>query len=289
MASSYLTESEAPRDFRVSSTESDGHYTKCVLCYTVKRNFYCAECVRNGNFVHSSMPYSDRFSEKQMKLMRIKLNRQHVLERCEKLLAPKLKKDILLTETKQSRDKLDLLRLAIEQRRSMINLKKMELADLVAYNSELRIKLPRYQKRVSSLGRHVQLQRVELQNKVTMYNDQTQSLAALRRSRIRQLDRYIFPIYISYDSRNWLLMHNDSIEDMEFVGDDAEEEPPKRPQLHIVSPWIDIDADYSHIQAWETQNKETPMEEISSSPPPAPSLVTSAAASLASMWRGWTK
>lgn len=61
MAMSYLTESEAPRDFRVSSTESDGHYTKCVLCYTVKKNFYCAECVRNGNFVHSSMPYSDRW------------------------------------------------------------------------------------------------------------------------------------------------------------------------------------------------------------------------------------
>lgn len=136
-----------------------------------------------------------------MKLMRVKVNRQHVLERCEKLLAPKLKKDILLTETKLSRDKLDLLRLAIEQRRSIINSKKQELADLVAYNSELKIKLPRYQKRVSSLGKHAQMQRMELQNKITLYNDQTQALAALRRSRIRQLDRYIFPIYISYDSR----------------------------------------------------------------------------------------
>lgn len=136
-----------------------------------------------------------------MKLMRVKVNRQHVLERCEKLLAPKIKKDILLTETKLSRDKLDLLRLAIEQRRSIINSKKQELADLVAYNSELKIKLPRYQKRVSSLGKHAQMQRMELQNKITLYNDQTQALAALRRSRIRQLDRYIFPIYISYDSR----------------------------------------------------------------------------------------
>lgn len=60
MALSYFTESEAPRDFRVSSTESDGHYKKCLLCYTVKRNFYCPECIRAGNFVHSSMPYSDR-------------------------------------------------------------------------------------------------------------------------------------------------------------------------------------------------------------------------------------
>ncbi|CAK1603639.1 unnamed protein product [Parnassius mnemosyne] len=249
MSLSYFTESEAPRDFKVSSTESDGHYKKCVLCYTVKKNFYCAECVRNGNFVHSSMPYSDRFAEKQAKLMRLKINRQHVLDRCEKLLAPKLKKDILLTETKLSRDKLDLLRLAIDQRRSIIDTKRKELADLTSYNNELRLKLPRYQKRVSSLGRHAENQQIELQNKMSTYNDQAQALAALRRSRIRQFTKYIFPVYLSYDS-------SDSIEDLEFVGEDAEEEPPRRPQLHIVAPWIDADGDCSHIQAWVAQNKE---------------------------------
>ncbi|XP_072936972.1 beclin 1-associated autophagy-related key regulator [Epargyreus clarus] len=249
MSMSYLTESEAPRDFRVSSTESDGHYKKCTLCYTVKRNFYCADCVKNGNFVHSSMPYSDRFADKQVKLMRLKINRQHVLDRCEKLLASKLKKDVLLTETKQSRDKLDLLRLAIEQRKSIIDNKKKELTDLKQYNNELQQKLPRYQKRVSSLGKHAQAQRLELQNKISFYNDQTQSLAALRRSRIRQLTRYIFPVYISFDS-------SDSIEDMEFVGEDETEEPPRRPQLHIVAPWIDTDGDFSHIQAWVSANKE---------------------------------
>ncbi|XP_050361600.1 beclin 1-associated autophagy-related key regulator [Nymphalis io] len=268
---SYLTESEAPRDFRVSSTESDGHYTKCVLCYTVKRNFYCADCVRSGNFVHSSMPYSDRFSEKQIKLMRIKVNRQHVLERCEKLLAPKLKKDILVTETKQSRDRLDLLRLAIDQRRSIIDNKRKELTELKTYNNELRLKLPRYQKRVTSLGKHAQAQRIELQTKISLYGDQTQSLAALRRSRIRQLTRYIFPIYMSYDL-------SDSIEDLEFLGEDVEEEPPKRPQLHIVAPWIDINADYSHIQAWVSQNKDAA---VCSVPTSNPAYRTSAALGLA--------
>ncbi|XP_038220955.1 beclin 1-associated autophagy-related key regulator [Zerene cesonia] len=388
VAMSYLAESEAPRDFRVSSTESDGHYTKCVLCYTVKRNFYCAECVRSGNFVHSSLPYSDKFSDKQVKLMRLKLNRQHILDRCEKLLAPKIKKDILVTETKRSRDKLNLLRLAIDQRKDNISAIKKELSDLVTYNNELRLKLPRYQKRVSSLGKHAQSQQFELQKKISTFNDQAQTLAALRRSRIRQLTRYIFPVYISYDS-------SDSIEDMEFVGDDAEEEPPRRPQLHIVAPYIDVDGDYSNVQAWasakaeaggvapwanplhrssaalglcaqllallawtldvrlphaialgevaeggalrwrwawrrvaaaggavvrarvsesayaswagalgaeaEPDEPEPPehlswpdsaqleLEEASSSPPAAPSLVTSAAASIASIWRGWNK
>ncbi|XP_075991805.1 autophagy related protein 14 [Anticarsia gemmatalis] len=250
MALSYFNESEAPRDFRVSSTESDGHYKKCLLCYTVKRNFYCPDCVRAGNFVHSSMPYADRYSEKQAKLLRLKANRKHVLDRCEKLLSSKLKRDTLLTEAKQSRDRLDLLRLAIEQRRTNIEEKRKELTELRNYNNELSAKLPKYQKRVSSVGKLAQMQRMELENRVSTYNDQAESLAALRRSRIRQLTKYIFPVYMSYDT-------SDSIEDMEFIGEDTEEEPPKKPQLHIVAPWINIDGDHSQINAWLRENKES--------------------------------
>ena len=124
-----------------------------------------------------------------------------MLDRCEKLLASKLKKDSLLTEAKQSRDKLDLLRLAIEQRRSNIEEKRKELTALKNYNNELILKLPRYNKRVSSLGKHAQMQRMELENKVSAYNEQAESLAALRRSRIRQLTKYIFPVYMTYDTR----------------------------------------------------------------------------------------
>lgn len=84
-----------------------------------------------------------RYSEKQAKLLRLKANRKYILDRCEKLLLPKLKKDTLLTETKQSRDRVDLLRLAIEQRRSNIEEKRKELNELKNYNNELRLKLPR--------------------------------------------------------------------------------------------------------------------------------------------------
>lgn len=142
-----------------------------------------------------------RYSEKQGKLLRLKANRKHILDRCEKLLLPKLKKDTLITEAKQSRDRLDLLRLAIEQRRSNIEEKRKQLADLKNHNNDLKQKLPRYQKRVSTLGKHVQNQGIELQNTVCSYNEQAESLAALRRSRIRHLTKYIFPVYMTYDTR----------------------------------------------------------------------------------------
>ncbi|XP_060802839.1 beclin 1-associated autophagy-related key regulator [Amyelois transitella] len=249
MSLSYFSEGEAPRDFRVSSTESDGHYTKCQLCYTVKKNFFCTECVKAGGFSHSSMPYSDRFHDKQVKLHRLKANRKHILDRCEKLLANKIKKDTLLTEAKLARDKIELLKLAIEQRRCNISAKKMELTELKQYNEELRLKLPRYQKRVAGLGKHSQEQQLEVHNRMTRYTEQAESLAALRRSRIRQLIKYIFPIYMSYNI-------SDSIEDLEFVGDEWGAEPPKRSQLHIVAPWLDTDEDAAAIEALLSDTKD---------------------------------
>ncbi|XP_041988291.1 beclin 1-associated autophagy-related key regulator-like [Aricia agestis] len=246
---SYLMESEAPRDFRISSTESDGHYTKCLLCYTVKKNFYCSECVQNGSFVHSAMPYSDRYSEKQAKLLRLRRNRQHILDRCNKLLSPKLQRDILITETKHAKEKLELLKLAVQQRRTKIDELKKDLMEVKAHNNELSQKLPRYQKRVSSVDRLAEGQREKLRNQIEVYNEHAESLAALRRSRIRQLIRYIFPVYMSYDT-------SDSIEDMEFIGEE-EEGPPQRPQLHIVAPWVDVDCDASQFQACMAGNRES--------------------------------
>lgn len=120
---------------------------------------------------------------------------------------PKLKKDTLITEAKQSRDRLDLLRLAIEQRRNNIEEKRKELADLKNHNNDLKQKLPRYQKRVSTLGKHVQNQSIDLHNKVSSYNEQAETLAALRRSRIRHLTKYIFPVYMTYDTRYSILYY----------------------------------------------------------------------------------
>lgn len=141
------------------------------------------------------------FSDKQHSLMKLKLCRQTIMEQCNVLLAPKLKKDILVTEVKQSKDKIDLLRLAIEQRRSIVEKKKKEYIQLQKYNNDIKSRLPRYQKRVYDIRKRVQQQKTELQNKISVYSDQSLSLAALRRSRIRQLIRCIFPIYISYDLR----------------------------------------------------------------------------------------
>lgn len=89
----------------------------------------------------------------------------------------------------------------MQQRKKNIDELKKELKDAKTYNKELSLKLPRYQKRVSSGDKLVEGQKDQLRKKIELYNEHAESLAALRRSRIRQLTRYIFPVYMTYETR----------------------------------------------------------------------------------------
>lgn len=134
-------------------------------------------------------------------MLRMKVNRRYVQERCEAILLTKSEKDRLETEVKRSQDRVQLIKLAIEEKRKNVDEKKSELDALKQYNIELCTKLPKYEKRVATLGKHSQIERSKLEHRSRTYCDKAESLAALRRARIRQLYNYIFPVMVSYDTR----------------------------------------------------------------------------------------
>lgn len=48
----------APSEFPLSSSDDDllekqEHPNKCPLCRYTRKYFYCADCIRNGDFFHS--------------------------------------------------------------------------------------------------------------------------------------------------------------------------------------------------------------------------------------------
>lgn len=273
MALSFFSESAAPRDFRVSSTESDSHYTKCLLCFTIKKNFHCADCIKTGNFVNSSMPYSDRFADKQLKLHRLKANRKYFQDRCEALLHTKSRRDRLESDAKQCKERIKLIKLAIDQRKRSIEEKRVELSALSKFNNELRLKLPKYQKRVSSLCKHAQQQRAQLQQRSGLCDNAGEALAALRRARMRQLVHYIFPVSVTYDA-------SESTDELEFLGEESRNEE-RRARVHVLTPWLPANCDFSHLQhcSSKTRRSESNEGEVE---PPSPLRVTQAALSFTS-------
>ena len=57
-ASSSDDSSRAPDNFYLSSSnegcDSQSYCLKCPLCATLRKSFYCINCVKNGDFVHSA-------------------------------------------------------------------------------------------------------------------------------------------------------------------------------------------------------------------------------------------
>lgn len=57
----------APADFQLSSELDDVSsrlsvtLLKCSLCYNSRRVFYCKQCIQNGDFIHSTSVYSERY------------------------------------------------------------------------------------------------------------------------------------------------------------------------------------------------------------------------------------
>ena len=58
----------APADFQLSSElddvneRLDNNLFKCPLCHNNRRNFYCRQCIQNGELVHSISVYSERYA-----------------------------------------------------------------------------------------------------------------------------------------------------------------------------------------------------------------------------------
>lgn len=57
---------EAPKDFQLSSIEgSESRFSathrKCYLCFNFRKVFYCKQCIKNGDFVHSTSHFSERY------------------------------------------------------------------------------------------------------------------------------------------------------------------------------------------------------------------------------------
>lgn len=90
---------------------------QCPLCVSKRNNFYCAECVTSGDFVHSTTKLFERFSEKNLRLFALQrdnLETKNVIDRKTTIAWSKqrLKEDIKL-----ARNKIKFYRHVIKQNR----------------------------------------------------------------------------------------------------------------------------------------------------------------------------
>ncbi|XP_077297791.1 autophagy related protein 14 isoform X2 [Arctopsyche grandis] len=167
---------------------------RCALCDRRRAVFHCGQCVRNGDIVHSAALCSDRFADKQLRLMRIKSNCKCIEETYNKLFKNRFKKESVLIDINNCKERTNLLKLAIQQKRDNVKNKIAVINSLVDYNDQVKQKLPLYKENVENIHVYALSKNEALEKKRTHINNEQNNLFTLRRLKLKQLTDYVFPI-----------------------------------------------------------------------------------------------
>ncbi|XP_057337203.1 beclin 1-associated autophagy-related key regulator isoform X1 [Microplitis mediator] len=190
----------APADFQLSSELEDVssrlsvNLLKCPLCHYSRRIFYCRQCVQNGDFVHSTSVYSERFADKQLRLLRLKAARAQLEEKWTKIFEKHRQKDKLTCDINICKERVRLLQSLINETKQSINKGNERLNILKDANSQIVQRLPRHENRVERVHEFIG----ELKNKQEKQRGNVdrkrKRLKRVIRTAARQLVQYIFPL-----------------------------------------------------------------------------------------------
>ncbi|KAE8746410.1 beclin 1-associated autophagy-related key regulator-like [Frankliniella occidentalis] len=197
----------APADFNLSSliedsTEETGVRESCPLCQSRQKSFHCTICVRNGDFVLSTSPVSERFAEKQLRLLEVRKRRLCIEKECERRLMIKKERDVVKNEIDACRDRVQLLRLLLTTTKDNISENEALERKLKEENGSRLKYLPVYSDRVKKVAEMVVNLKATCNKKDSAVKDLQEKLKRIIRSNVHQLVRFIFPISVITPSRS---------------------------------------------------------------------------------------
>lgn len=102
--------------------------------------------------------------------------------------------DLQCSKIRLSKDRIQIIRLALEEARKNKETNVRKLTDLKQRNYKLSISLPKYEEKVDKLGTYVAGKREDIQRNNEILAIYQQELKMVTKIRIQQLIQYIFPI-----------------------------------------------------------------------------------------------
>lgn len=158
-----------------------------------------------------------RYADKQLRWLQLKSSSKTIENTCLELLQKKQRADSLVSfvcfdidkilkchcchfiylqcsKIRLSKDRIQTLRLALEEARKNKETNIRKLTDLKHRNYKLSISLPKYEDKVEKLGTYVAGKREDIQRNHDVLANYQQELKTVTKLRIQQLINYIFPI-----------------------------------------------------------------------------------------------
>lgn len=203
-----ILEGGAPENFHISFGPDDddsnlsGTSMRCPLCCYSRRHFHCKNCLRNGDFLHSSHHLLERFSEKQLRYKNLKAAHATLESKCVQLLTRRRLACQLRAEIKQKAENIQNIRKLMALRLGNVGRLQDLKKELHESNRSLRIKLPQCDKKVRIMGDYVLSKFDESERRRECLTEMQEKLRQLKRDHIDKLVKFIFPISQAISNRS---------------------------------------------------------------------------------------
>ncbi|KAF7990810.1 hypothetical protein HCN44_000615 [Aphidius gifuensis] len=266
--------STAPADFQLSSELEEvsdrlnNNLLKCPLCCNNRRTFYCKQCIQNGDFVQSTSVYSERFADKQLRLLRLKATRAQLEEKLTKTFEKYKQKDKYTCDINMGKERIRLLYILVNETKQSINRGNQCLNYLKDSNSQLALRLPRHEERVEKLHKYVIGLKIKQEKQREFVEKKKQHLKKIIRTAAKQMIQYIFPLCQVESSRSLCNSEEGNTDVVTCALADAsgtsyvrgrwisDSENSLESHHRIVAPTLPGSGDYSAYSLWVAANRD---------------------------------
>jgi beclin 1-associated autophagy-related key regulator len=209
------TSSLAPTDFRLSQSYDCALHAgavsvaleRCLLCWGSRRSFYCRQCVRSGDFVHSRAAYqpfqpcqqhfadAESYAEKLRRWKLLKKEREKIVERFHTALAQMSRITQKQTEIRLRQQRIQMMKIALtELSETVTAADQQRLGDLRAATLAVEKKTKQYEHERGKIIAVLTKMSEDIERHALYHRHTIDELTSLRRHHIKDLITYIFPI-----------------------------------------------------------------------------------------------
>lgn len=231
---------------------------RCSFCAQNRSQFFCENCIKNGDFTSSKQTeiIKERFAEKKLKFIKLNKNIENINLSLQEKLSPNIRLNRLnheLTRCKENR--------GILQEHLTVNRK--EISNLNKDYKEIEKKLVNNRKRNQSLSRKLVTLRESVEKREKEVAERRQKLNLINerirqasKEKIFQLTNFIFPITSYNPDENpetGLIYSCESSPLLTFSGESTssgERESGESEKMVIVEPWLPSGGNYSAYNVW---------------------------------------
>lgn len=245
-----------------SSSKKDAFYVNCPLCKQLGKCFYCVECVRNGNFMHSKKKCYERFADKKVTKYKLDEEKARLLQRYENSFSKKKKIENLKLDIYKSKEKIRLLEASIKSCKESIIKDREKIKELKIDNSILESNRNHCISKLYDMDKRYKIKNMDLEKANMKFNSTQSALQKFIQHRTLELITHIFPI-----TKVTSQSHKSSSDEGQF----AELEEAQKTtyvkgqwvmtgsamddiQYSVVEPCIPNSGDYSAYTTWCTEH-----------------------------------